>query len=195
MSRNVKKPEIRKQELITIAMKQFIDLGYEKTSIRSIVGGANGEVGMFYHYFSSKEEIFNAVLQQYNANFIERLTALAKESNERSFTNLMNLILLEVDQAITNYSNIQPGKVDTKMLILLHHNALLAIKPIFGKILFVYIQKKEITSPIENTEALADFLLFGMSAILHDSQIDDNNTKTESIKALFNQVLSIRLEE
>ena len=52
-----KQSEMRKQELINIAMRQFIMQGYDKTSIRSIVGEAEGEIGMFYHHFASKEEI------------------------------------------------------------------------------------------------------------------------------------------
>lgn len=64
-------PELRKQELVRIALRQFLQQGYEKTSVRSIVKEANGEIGMFYHHFASKEEIFEAVLEQYNIAYIE----------------------------------------------------------------------------------------------------------------------------
>jgi AcrR family transcriptional regulator len=39
------KPELRKQELLEIAFRQFLQQGYEKHSIRSIVGEADGEIG------------------------------------------------------------------------------------------------------------------------------------------------------
>ena len=42
-----KQPEIRRQELLQIATRQFISQGYDKTSIRSIVGEVGGEIGMF----------------------------------------------------------------------------------------------------------------------------------------------------
>ena len=76
MTRIVKAPDVRRQELIGIALKQFLENGYEKTSIRSILKEADGEIGMFYHYFESKKEIYEAALEHYNEKYIAKMTEL-----------------------------------------------------------------------------------------------------------------------
>ena len=80
MSRIVKPPDIRKQELINIALKQFLEKGYERTSVRSILKEANGEIGMFYHYFESKSEIYEAALEKYNKKYIKIRFYLLKKN-------------------------------------------------------------------------------------------------------------------
>ncbi|MCC0650441.1 TetR/AcrR family transcriptional regulator [Clostridioides sp. ZZV15-6598] len=73
MARVVKKPTERKQELIDIAIKLFLQKGYDETSIKDIYSEANGSFGMFYHYFKSKEEIFKVVMNRYTDLFIEEI--------------------------------------------------------------------------------------------------------------------------
>ncbi|WP_434302893.1 TetR/AcrR family transcriptional regulator [Clostridium botulinum] len=57
----VKKPEVRKDELLNVAEKLFIEKGYENTSVKDIYAEVNGSFGMFYHHFKSKEEVLEEV--------------------------------------------------------------------------------------------------------------------------------------
>lgn len=93
MKKNSKDPEVRKQELIDIATKLFIEKGYGTVSVRDILDEVNGAQGMFYYYFKSKEDIYIQAMEQYidkmlaekskvindkNLNFIEKRTLLRK---------------------------------------------------------------------------------------------------------------------
>ena len=49
----------KREEIITAAEQLFFTEGFEKTSVRMILEKVGGEVGMFYHYFKSKEELFD----------------------------------------------------------------------------------------------------------------------------------------
>ncbi len=61
MPRN-KYPEETVQIIFDAALKQFIEKGYENTSILDIVGDMKGLTrGAFYHHFKSKEEVFIAL--------------------------------------------------------------------------------------------------------------------------------------
>ena len=55
----------KRDEIINVATKQFFEKGYEETSIRSILNDVGGEVGMFYHYFKSKDELFQVVVERF----------------------------------------------------------------------------------------------------------------------------------
>ena len=58
----MKKGEIRKQELISIAYSMFIRKGYENTSIDEIIAEAGIAKGTYYYYFPSKEATLEAVI-------------------------------------------------------------------------------------------------------------------------------------
>ena len=59
----MKKGEQRKQELLKLAYRMFIEKGYENTSIDEIVAKAGIAKGTYYYYFASKEATLEAVIE------------------------------------------------------------------------------------------------------------------------------------
>ena len=185
------RPELRKQELVEIALRQFLQQGYEKTSIRSIVGEANGEIGMFYHHFASKEEIFNAVLEQYNIAYIGKIKHIINEGKELPFWDLLELIFSYMENSLVEYTKINHGAANKQVLMLLHQKTLISLRPIFCKLIHDYIQRGEILPPKTETGLLTDFLLFGISAVIHYNRENDSEGKKEALKALIYRLLGI----
>ena len=184
-------PEIRKQELIQIAFRQFLELGYAKTSIRSIVGEADGEIGMFYHHFASKEDIFKEVLETYNQQYILKIENIIRENKNEPFINLIDLLFIDLENSLYEYANMNRGSIDNQMLLVLHHQTLTAIHPLFCDLLRDYIQRQEINTPTKDINLLADFILFGISAIIHDQAETDIKEKENTIKELVSKMLDI----
>jgi AcrR family transcriptional regulator len=52
----------RRQQIMAYATKRFADNGYHPTSVAEIVTGLGVGKGVFYWYFSSKEELFREIL-------------------------------------------------------------------------------------------------------------------------------------
>lgn len=65
MARIVKKPDIRKQELLDIGVKLFFEVGEKEFSIQQVVQQANVATGLFYYYFKSKDEFLDEALNYY----------------------------------------------------------------------------------------------------------------------------------
>lgn len=63
--RVVKNPDERKQEIIDAAIRVFARKGYEKTSISDIAKEINVSQGLCYRYFQSKEEMYDAAIDEY----------------------------------------------------------------------------------------------------------------------------------
>lgn len=65
MTRITKKPEERKKEIIRTAQKLFIEKGFAETKVSEIVKSINVSQGVFYYYFSSKDEIIDEIIDKY----------------------------------------------------------------------------------------------------------------------------------
>ena len=105
-------PEERRQEITAAAAELFQKQGYEETSVRSIIDQLDISKGTFYHYFSSKEEVLEAVASRTLEQSLEvprrifsldDLTALKK----------LNLYLEEIsrykEERLEEYSTLMQG--------------------------------------------------------------------------------------
>lgn len=65
MTRTVKPPAVRREELIDAAEKLFLKKGFEETPVSEIVEKAQVAQGTFYYYFQSKAEALDAIACRY----------------------------------------------------------------------------------------------------------------------------------
>ena len=63
--RVVKKPEERKAEMVAAASKLFAQQGFVKTSVAEIVSAVDVAKGLFYYYFTTKDDMVKAVVEGY----------------------------------------------------------------------------------------------------------------------------------
>jgi AcrR family transcriptional regulator len=57
-------PDVRRAQLLKVALELFAERGYHATSISHIIESASVARGTFYQYFRSKREIFDQLLDQ-----------------------------------------------------------------------------------------------------------------------------------
>lgn len=55
----------RREQLVQTGLRLFSEKGYRGTSVRDIARAAGVTEGLLYHYFTSKADLFRAVLDQY----------------------------------------------------------------------------------------------------------------------------------
>jgi len=63
--RVVKKPEERRAEMVAAASKLFARQGFVRTSVAEIVSAVDVAKGLFYYYFTTKDEMVKAVVEGY----------------------------------------------------------------------------------------------------------------------------------
>ena len=61
--RVVKKPEERRAEMIAAAARLFAEQGFVRTSVAEIVNAVDVAKGLFYYYFTTKDEMVKAVVE------------------------------------------------------------------------------------------------------------------------------------
>lgn len=63
MGNRDKEREYRHRQILEIALSQFIDKGFYGTSTREICKIANISSGLLYHYFNSKEALYESLIE------------------------------------------------------------------------------------------------------------------------------------
>jgi len=65
MARIVKVAEVRREELLALALRLFMTVGFERTSVEQITREAGVAKGTFYHYFASKQDLLAQLVDSY----------------------------------------------------------------------------------------------------------------------------------
>lgn len=79
MSRIVKNPDERRQELLDIGVELFFEAGEKGTSVQEVVKRADVATGLFYYYFKSKDEFLDEALNNYIQREVLTFEKLLKE--------------------------------------------------------------------------------------------------------------------
>ena len=64
MARTVKDPDIRRNEILDVAQQFFYTKGYDQTSGQDIIDQVGIAKGTFYHYFGSKVELLDELIER-----------------------------------------------------------------------------------------------------------------------------------
>lgn len=73
MTRIVKRPEVRRDEIVDAACKAFFERGYDQTTIQSIIDELGIAKGTFYHYFTSKMHLLDELTDRVTGDISEGL--------------------------------------------------------------------------------------------------------------------------
>jgi AcrR family transcriptional regulator len=198
MKRNAKLPEIRKQELITAALKLFYANGYEKTSIRDILDEVGGEVGMFYHYFKSKDEIFELAVELFLNDYVADFSEISSYDSKSFQQRLDSLIILQ-SEAIIKYKNIWSDKIHWSMASAIYKKTLERLIPYVEVLISTATNNNEISLKTENINIheITLFLIYGISGVLHEKPLagltpTELMKKQQDIRNLIAQFLMIK---
>lgn len=93
-----KEAEERKKEIIDTARRLFGEKGYKNTQVKDIVSEVGVAQGLFYYYFKSKDEVLEAVAEQYADNIICGVTELI-DVDMKSFEKIVLIIELFLKRA------------------------------------------------------------------------------------------------
>lgn len=75
----IKNGEERKHEILDISKELFIEKGYENTSIVNILEKVGIAKGTLYYYFTSKEEILDAIIDRISEKIFYKAQEISKD--------------------------------------------------------------------------------------------------------------------
>ena len=96
--RVIKKPEVRKNEILNISEELFVRKGFDKATIIDILKATGIAKGTFYYYFKSKEEVLNAIVRRRINEGLEKARVIAANSNLDAGKKLLAVIMAQKPQ-------------------------------------------------------------------------------------------------
>ena len=72
--------EVRRRDLLEAAATLFLQQGFDATPVDEIVARAGMSKGLFYHYFSSKQELLAALREQFIQQFHDRVQSALEQA-------------------------------------------------------------------------------------------------------------------
>ncbi len=113
MTRIVKKPDERRKEIIHAARELFNTKAYEKVTMQELMDKLNIAKGTIYHYFSSKEDLLESVVEDLINEELQRKKQLLKSRRCRNLNALEKFRVLVTSDTM--------AEEDLQILKNLHH--------------------------------------------------------------------------
>lgn len=160
-----------REKIIKAATKVFFEHGYEETSVRMIQEEANVVTGSLYHFFPSKELLFEVVIERFLAGYSERIKEIL-ENERSSIAECVEAFLEEMQNSVSVYYEVLQGdKLHWTIQHALHNKTIEMIVPSVQVKLEKIISEGEIISRLDaDTGTLAAVLIRGIEAIIHSDK-------------------------
>ena len=104
--------EQRRAEILKAAEKVFIEYGYERATMKHIMDAANISRGGLYQYFSSKEAVFESILEELLAGESDETLDMVKENATSYWDMLMKTIFGEDGEPDDEMDPLAPAKLE-----------------------------------------------------------------------------------
>lgn len=191
--RIVKDPDERKQEILNAAVRVFARKGYEKTSIADIAKEIGISQGLCYRYYASKEEMYDAAIDEYASYIVSRNIHGTKTQNLT-----LKEQILQMSGRMEEYVSAEQGQ--RELYDLFHkrenhkmHDALCLricemLVPYLAGRLEEAVQRGE--TALEDPMASAYFFVYGQMGILMSGQYSEEE-KTHKIQKCLFEMLGI----
>lgn len=176
----------KKDEIIKTATALFFEKGYEATSVRMLMEIVNGEIGMFYHYFRSKEELFDRVVEKFFDDYREKFEDLINEF--KTPDDLVDSFLPLYEESMSKFALLR-GNMHWTIQYAMSGKTIESMRPAIEKLLSSWNIKSDV--PID---ILAGQLLYGISATIHSKGFEelDDEKKRYQIRAF---LAALKLKE
>lgn len=157
-----------RENILDAAFTAFMKNGYEETSVRLILDESKATTGSFYHFFPSKEALFEAVVEQYLQGYASHVEAIAKDTSLSAWERFDKL-LCQIESASKDYfSALQGNKLHWSVQCALHDKTMQALLPSIRHMVEAAIDSGSVTSRLNvDTQTLSVILLRGVEGMLH----------------------------
>lgn len=170
-----------REKILVAATRVFFENGFEATSVKMICEEADVVTGSFYHFFPSKEMLFEQVIERYLEDYTDRVGAILGDESlslEQTLDNILGELIATIR---TLYEVSEGNKLHWTVQCSLNAITINAIIEPLSQFIARLKNKGEIKSLIDVDDiTLAKIIIHSSEAIVHST--DEKHFTKEELK-------------
>ncbi|MGJ7920049.1 TetR/AcrR family transcriptional regulator [Neobacillus sp. LXY-4] len=159
--------ENRKQQIMAHATRLFNEHGYEKTSVNTIISEVNIAKGTFYHYFKSKDDLLNEIIDHFYDEQIVEIKQISQDLSLDSFEKINKILKKLINPS--SQSSPFPNYIDDDRANKIHSTLEERFRFHFHPILTAVVQGgiDNHVFQLQFPEEVCEILLIGIQGYIH----------------------------
>lgn len=182
------KTNSRKIEIVEVALELFLEKGYDGTSIRMIQKKVGKEVGLFYYYFASKDEVFEAAIDLFFESYEEKMMEILstrRDAPEEELTQYIDYIF----EATQSFRAQYLYKLHWSVISAIREHTMKLMKKYIRQILNNYIEKGIIQKVKVDIDVAVNLLAFGIGGSILYQSSEEYEKQIEDVYKLIPMLL------
>ncbi len=181
-----------RNRMLEVATKMFFEKSYEGTSVRDIVKEVGCEVGLFYYYYKTKDDLFTDVMEHffepYKKDF-EILVEDAKINQNRALLRFFEYMKKKVIEFREKYS----VNMHRTIRWAIREQALTVIEPYIEQIIQILVEHgAQLKMDVHLT---AIFLAHGIGSVILHEDADYVKETTNQLRKVVNLIMGLSEEQ
>ncbi len=181
-----------RNRMLEVATKMFFEKSYEGTSVRDIVKEVGCEVGLFYYYYKTKDDLFTDVMEHffepYKKDF-EILAEDAKINQNRALLRFFEYMKKKVIEFREKYS----ANMHRTIRWAIREQALTVIEPYIEQIIQILVEHgAQLKMDVHLT---AIFLAHGIGSVILHEDADYVKETTNQLRKVVNLIMGLSEEQ
>jgi len=157
-----------RDKIVKAAYECFMEKGYEQTSVRMILEKSGVTTGSFYHFFPSKEELFEAVIDSFLRDYVSAFETICR-NRELPAVQRFELLFGELANRMREYyGQLGGNNLHWSIALSLHEKTIASLLPSVEVLLTDAVNTGAVKSRIDvDMQTLSMLLIRGVETILH----------------------------
>ena len=177
-----------KNRIIEVGSHLFFKKGFDGTGIREIMKEVGADVGAFYYYYKSKDELFDDVLNNFFAPYEVDFERIANEAEQRPYRALLRFFEY-VKQSTREFREKYDGHIHRTVRWAIREQTLTVLEPYIERIINILIAHG--ASPTMDAHTMAIFLSHGIGSVILHEDSDWVDTTTDDMRRTTNLIMGL----
>lgn len=177
-----------KNRIIEVGNRLFFEKGFDGTGIREIMKEVGADVGAFYYYYKSKDELFEDVLNNFFAPYEVDFEKIASEAEHRPYRALLRFfeyVKLSTREFRAKYD----GHIHRTVRWAIREQTLTVLEPYIERIINILISYGG--KPTMNAHTMAIFLSHGVGSVILHEESDWIDSTTDDMRKTVNLIMGL----
>ena len=167
-----------RDKIVAAAKKVFFAYGFEKTSVKMILEEADVVTGSFYHFFPSKEALFEAVVENFLTEYSGQISGILQQDGLSMAEVTDRFMEVYTKTAKVYYEVLQGDRLHWTIQSALREKMFLAMAGSIAGFLTRQVSEGKLKKKLDlEEETLAWILLRGSEAVIHSPKKPKNKAE------------------